>query len=215
MRSISILAIATIATLGSLAYIALRPNTLDDAISGLFGSMVGTLIGVALALHYDRLNATQQRELELNFAEQDRTARVHRAKLAVRDELTHNGTALLHLLDALKMTPNARADLWALARTIVESFETTSFRDLESLPRTVAEQRTDESIGRFYRNLVRLKHHVRRAETKHSVLLGYSANQTASDEELNAIRQSAATVRGQVDDALTKLPTEPAGTFAP
>lgn len=195
------------ATALSSAYILSHSErTLDDAISGLFGSLVGTLLGVGLALHLDRRKAEDERSLAQRRDEQEHAALLLHAKNALREELVHNGNAVLQLIDSVNKTPGARADAWAVARTVADSFETRAFRGLETIRRTSEEYRADEPLALFYRNLVRLQHHVRRAEAGHHVLLGYSANQAAADQELDVVRTSAAVVRSQVVRALEVLP---------
>jgi hypothetical protein len=193
-------------TLATLGFVILRPQNLDGAITGLLGSMVGTMVGVAIGFDYDRKKMAAEHSLQQREKDVNRLEILSRTKLILREELVHNGNALLHLIDSVNKTPGARADVWAWARTVVDSFEVVAFRAFEALLTDRTERQEHEPIALFYRNLIRLKHHVRRAEAGHQVHLGFSADEAAANDELERVRTSARIGREQVHHALAILP---------
>lgn len=200
------LPVTLLVTAAAVVYVLWKRENLPDAMSGLLGSMIGTMAGVALALDYERRKTARDRARLRARRDRERLDKIRLAKVLLREELVHNGNALLHLLDAVGRTPRARADVWAWARTVADSFDAQTFQTLAAIPRTATEKRQDEPVDLFYRNLIRLKHHVRRAEAFHAFLLGYAADEASADAELAHVRKSAELTRHQVQAALDALP---------
>lgn len=173
----------------------------------MLGTGVGTMFGVWLGLHYDRLQAAAAKADDTRRRAAARRERLKIVTANLRDELVHNGTGILQLQDALEKTPSARSDVWALARIVVDSFEFEAYREWTFVPSTGAA--ADDPIALAYRNIRRLKQEVRQGEAAHAVLLGYSADQTSADKLRDGARQSASIIHLQIEQALESLGPEP------
>jgi hypothetical protein len=97
---------------------------------GLFATLFGTFLGVALAFVAERRLQAERDALERAKALADEERRLNHVRALLRDEVTHNGNGLQHLTEALSKTHPARTDGWAWVRAVVESFEFGWYREL-------------------------------------------------------------------------------------
>jgi hypothetical protein len=125
----------------------------------------------------------------------------------LREELVHNGTALIQLNDALGRSESARADIWQLARIIVDAIETTTYRQWLQFAVTRPRRRTFESVSIAYRNLIRIQHRVRQGGAWHAFYFGYSADEKAANAQMDDVRKTVGLLRLQVEHALQDLPS--------
>jgi hypothetical protein len=180
LLSVGIVAAATVLT----AIMAVRyfyPEHSGEFIAGLLGTVVGIIFGLPVGLYLDRVMKAEDVEREKQQRERDRCERLRTVLERLKDELVHNGTALLDLEQALPNLPSAGPDVWRRRREIVDSLEFDVYREFRSIHRTSSEKKQEHSLGLFYRNIRRVRDLVHQADAARPVLLGSTVDEVTAD----------------------------------
>lgn len=185
-----------------------RSLTLSQLSISVFGGLLGTAFGVTVGLYSDRqAQAAWDRKAKATRIEADEKA-LALLELLLRDELQHNGTAVLQIRDALRASKQSRQDVWDLAVEAADSIEDRLFAEFNRMRRARLNAGLFENVSLTYRSLIRLKHQVRQGRAYHALVLGTSANQASADQRKNDVAIGVDIVRGHIEGALASLRTQ-------
>jgi len=190
------------------AYVAMHwgiQTIREAALTGWFGTVVGVVVGVPVALWLVRMEQRTQAETEK--ARQVKEYKEALALLRVRmlDEVVFNLDQVATLADVLRKAPTARADVWTWAERVVDSFEVAVRKEFECLALTPIERVADAPVELAYRDLRRLANWVKRAEAAHAFLYGFSANETAANRQLSEVQNYVGVVTSELTAAREQL----------
>lgn len=179
-------------------------RTAQLAISA-FGGLVGTAFGVLLGLLIDRRAQEARRASENAERRAQEDLQLALAELALREELTQNGTAVLQLTEALSFSKTSRADVWDLAFQIADSIQASAYSDFRSLPQARLNVGLFENVSLSYRTLVRLKNQMQQGRAFHALSAGLLGNQQKADERLRDVLIATRIAHAQIVHALSSL----------
>jgi hypothetical protein len=163
----------------------------DGALGNWFGTVVGVVVGVPIALWLSERQQRAQEAVERSNRDRDRAEQIRHLRGRQFEELQHNTGAVSQLLGILSKTRTARADVWEWAARVVDSFEFDARRHFELLALSPDERLGDADLERAYRDLQRLTYRVREAAAAHAFFHGYSADEKSANWQQEEVRHFA------------------------
>lgn len=189
-------------------YVALHWSTQtirEAALTGWFGTVIGVVVGVPVALWLVRMQQRAQSATETARQLKEHQEALALLRLRVLDEVVFNLDQVGILGDVLRKSPTARADVWIWARRVVESFEVGVRQEFERLALSPMERVVDAPVELAYRDLRRLATWVKRAEAAHAFFYGFSANEAAANMQLSEVQNYVGIVTAELTAAREQL----------
>jgi len=177
----------------------------DGAIGNWFGTVVGVIVGVPVAVRLARVQQLAQERADREQHQRARGEQFRRITQRLWEELQYNIDAVVQLAEMLQKLPTARAELWDWARQVADSFEFTAWRDFESFALSDSERVAYGMTDIAYRDLRRLANKVRQGAGTHALLAGYSAHDGAANWQMSETLQFARIVYSELSQATKEV----------
>jgi len=173
----------------------------DSALAGWFGTVVGIVVGVPVALWLTQFQQRAQQAAEGVRLIAQRHEELTRLRMRMLEEIRYNLDVLKRLQDVLSKSIKARTDVWDWANKVSESFEFSARREFEREAVTPSERLADAPVELGYRDLRRLSNWVKHAIAAHAFFYGFAADENSANWQLQEVRNYTGIVEAELKNA--------------
>lgn len=177
----------------------------ESAIGNWFGTVVGVIVGVPVALWLANTQRRYQDLAEKRARDQERQEQLSISTNYLYNELSKNEEVLARLQEVLSKPLNARTDVWRWAREVADSFEFSAYRQFWALLITPVERKSYALIDLAYLELKRFVSKVKEATAAHEFYYGYSADEKSANLQLIELRQYSEIIASNLKQATEAL----------
>jgi hypothetical protein len=188
----------------TVVYAAVRASDrqfLDAAMSGLLSTVAGVALGVPVGLWIARRQSAAEASERESSERRSELEHLDQVVTTVALELSANGDRIKRLDEVLQHAARPRADLWAAAVAVADSFSYSAYEELRRFPRVFQHLENHLLVLTVFASLRTLAADVRAAQALHAFYLGFSANREAAAEDFESVRKAVQYGRGVLAEA--------------